>query len=426
MLKSSVINRGRTTITYGNKSQRETDYSGVGVFPLRFVRTCNIRAARVAGLISGFRVEMESDTINRWKGQSMSSTLFLRSAGLIALMIALQLTQVVSATEAKKPNRRCVNVGENLEGSRGVDELTAMVVDSFRKSDFRGVEGYAADWGDLSCIWKDGRPRLSAIEYGLSRAISQEPDWLKTEAMITQYRQQYPESPIAVMAEVEFWTNYAWKARGTGYADSVTQENQNLMTERLKKAERLLIDTRQFSAKTPIWHSKMIVVQKGLGRPLEDSLQVFSEGVKKFPTYYSIYFELEQRMMPWWGGNWQAVEDFAVQSSKSSNPLIRSSLYARLYWSANGPLVTRKTTLFKETKVSWPRMKQSFDDLVKLTPDSKWNRANYLSFACQADDKLLFLALRKKIADLEIDVFWPKVTPLDACEEKFGFMRKQR
>lgn len=147
----------------------------------------------------------------------MSSTLFLRSAGLIALMIALQLTQVVSATEAKKPNRRCINVGENLEGSRGVDELTAMVVDSFRKSDFRGVEGYAADWGDLSCIWKDGRPRLSAIEYGLSRAISQEPDWLKTEAMITQYRQQYPESPIAVMAEVEFWTNYAWKARGTGY-----------------------------------------------------------------------------------------------------------------------------------------------------------------------------------------------------------------
>lgn len=69
----------------------------------------------------------------------MSSTLFLRSAGLIALMIALQLTQVVSATEAKKPNRRCINVGENLEGSRGVDELTAMVVDSFRKSDFRGL-----------------------------------------------------------------------------------------------------------------------------------------------------------------------------------------------------------------------------------------------------------------------------------------------
>jgi RHS repeat-associated protein len=38
----------------GNKIQRETDYNGVGAFPLHFVRTYNSRAARVAGLTSGF------------------------------------------------------------------------------------------------------------------------------------------------------------------------------------------------------------------------------------------------------------------------------------------------------------------------------------------------------------------------------------
>lgn len=129
-------------------------------------------------------------------------------------------------------------------------------------------------------------------------------------------------------------------------------------------------------------------------------------------------------LLPWWSGSWEVIDQLAELSVKNTSKDQGNSLYARIYWNLNGLIYGRPLTLFKDTKAKWPKMKQGFQDLLRLTPNSLWNRVNYLAFACAAGDRDTFIQVRKTFADEVVVALWPQITPLDICEQKFGYKRK--
>ncbi len=303
------------------------------------------------------------------------------------------------------------------DGPEALNMFTAQVADFFwRSEDFLKRE--VNDWNIPTCVFDDGRPRLSALLDGYDQAFRNESDWSKSLARVDYLKKKFPNQAFVALAEVKYWIEYAWNARGGGYASSVSKDGWKLFRERLERAERILIDTKSYSADLPNWYSEMIIVQSALDRPEDERDQVFLEGVKRFPTFYPIYFTMLNYLSPKWGGTWRTVDNLVKWSVEHTKAEESNSMYARIYWAAAGD---PKVNLFKDTFATWSKMKHGFENLMVRHPKSKWNLNNFAKFACMAGDKQTFLKLRSQIGKDVIDAAWPDNTSLDLCETKFGY-----
>src|SRR5205814_10318239 len=71
---------------------------------------------------------------------------------------------------------------------------------------------------------------------------------------------QFPTSITARVAYADFFTDYAWHARGTGFADKVTKEGWQRFRERIELARNTVGETRELTGKEP--NSMAVVVRR--------------------------------------------------------------------------------------------------------------------------------------------------------------------
>ena len=280
-----------------------------------------------------------------------------------------------------------------------------------------------ATWNKTGCVMPDGRPRLSYLIGGYRASLDTEPDWGKAYELVKQFKARYPGEGFAQLAEPIYWSKYAWDARGTGYAKTVSEDGWRLFRERLTRAEQSLTEIKPSAGNLPVWYEEMIHVQKALGRDPATIQATFQEGVGKFPEYLPIYFSYAQTQMPKWGGSWEATDKLARWSADYTRPSLGNMMYTRIYWAAvqNSP---SDLLLFEDTKASWPLMQQGFEDMMRKYPDSIYNLNSYASFACAANDRASYAKLRKQIGNAVHPVAWiGKLTP-DFCDRKFAGANK--
>lgn len=304
------------------------------------------------------------------------------------------------------------------DGIMAMTSYEVQVASAFFNNDKR-LEALVNDWNSASCVFEDGRPKLSALVWGYGRAFSDGVDWNKAFGRIQELKKNYPRGGFVALAEASYWINYAWNARGEGYASSVTPDGWKLFQQRMEKAEKTLIESKPYASSLPGWYEQMILVQSTLHRSELERDKTFLEGAQKFKTFFPIYFTMIGYLTPKWGGSWETIDNFVKWSVDNTRSELGDTLYARLYWSVTGQLVEDES-LFKSTKATWPKMKKGFEDMQAQYPQSNWNLNNFAKFACQAGDKQTFLKLRKKIADKIDPAAWGKPS-LDLCETKFGY-----
>jgi len=78
-------------------------------------------------------------------------------------------------------------------------------------------------------------------------------------------------------------------------------------------------------------------------------------------------------------------------------------------------------SFFKDTSVKWPRLRSASEQLIQRYPKSRQTLNEVASIACEAGDKATFLQLRKKIGKDVTENSWPKKTPLELCDAKYGY-----
>lgn len=155
--------------------------------------------------------------------------------------------------------------------------------------------------------------------------------------------------------------NYAWSARGYGFADSVTEEGQRLFNERSQLAEKTLLDAKKSGTITcPHWYVVMLQVGLGQGWKTDRYNKLFEEGATLEPTYYYLYRIKAMYLMPRWYGEQGDWEKFVDQASQKIGGKEGSALY---YFIASHIFTSYGDTFFTETNVSWPKVKQGFADL---------------------------------------------------------------
>jgi len=222
----------------------------------------------------------------------------------------------------------------------------------------------------LACLLNDpkkfqsGKPGASAVYWFFRREMPAPGVEDAQAARVKAWQKQKPDSVFAAFAELRLMYALAWNVRGSDYAKDTPGGSMQAFQQGLLQSEKLLLDARQDYRHTPIWQNLLLAVSLDAQHPQSDPGAVFKEGVSRWPNYYDFHELILTRLVPRWGGSWETADAFIVGWTRQLQTSEGESLYARLYAS----LILGGADP-RETRLDWPRMKRSLDELIKRYPD---------------------------------------------------------
>jgi hypothetical protein len=245
---------------------------------------------------------------------------------------------------------------------RGVALLSA--------GDFRGLDAMARDFRSSQASFANGGWKLNCFYQELSGVgdKASEKLWEMRLALLRRWFEADTESITARVAMAHGLVDYAWHARGGGWASDVKSDAWPLVYERIAEAGRILDAARDLPEKCPGWYCAWMTKAMLAGDDRQRYDEVFAEGVHNFPTCSSLYvLKVSYLQERWYGkpGEWQA---FAKQSADSLGGENGDVLYAQILWYIHN----RRTygDPVGETGIEWPRARRGFEALQRRYPDS--------------------------------------------------------
>jgi hypothetical protein len=275
----------------------------------------------------------------------------------------------------------------------------------FREGRYEELEEVAAAWRKPEARMLDGRWHLFVFYnvFGISSRASEEAfaEWRRK---LEDWRTARPEAiePVILLASLE--CSYAWRARGNGWAHTVTKEGWRLMAERLEKAKALLDSIYERRLECPEWTNSMQSVALGQGWPDRKVKAMVAEATAAWPEYWPLYFAQAHRLLPRWGGapgEWEAY-------SRSFPGDLGKELSVRIPWAQSWPF----SNMFKEADIPWSQMRDGFEFLVRRYPKSARTKSAYARYAAIAEDKETCQRLLDELGDdvsMEFFMSWQNV-----------------
>lgn len=231
--------------------------------------------------------------------------------------------------------------------------------------------------------------------------------WANRLNELNQWWSQYPDSKVAPAALVSYWVNYAWKARGSGYSDTVTAQGWKDFKARLAKGHEILYKAKARKDVCPLLYQEGLVVALGESWELEQYDALFNEAVKRFPECNEFYFQKVYYLQPRWHGADREWPDFAAKEADRIGGAAGDKLYARLAWYVLN--LQFYDNIFTEfPNLQWTRVEKGLKVLLKEYPNSANVQNIYLKMAIEAGQNALAKQLLAKIGkNIDVDV-WQK------------------
>ncbi len=126
------------------------------------------------------------------------------------------------------------------------------------------------------------------------------------------------DSYLPYLAEGDFFTDYAWDVRGSGWGSKVSEEDWKVFGERLRISEKSLIRAFELNPTDPRAAASLIIIAMALGQERSQMEKWFEKAVEADPQYYYAYRGKLTYLMPKWGGSREEMFTFARESVKNS------------------------------------------------------------------------------------------------------------
>jgi hypothetical protein len=309
---------------------------------------------------------------------------------------------------------------DNNDGPIGIHVFAAEVQALWRKRDYAMLDSLIDRWAKPDERFDDGRMHLTAVSRGVDLAVARarDPkDWEQELARISEWRQQNPASTAVDIVEAAILQSWAWSARGTGYARTVTPEAWKLFNERMNRAQEVLFRSKDRSSNNPLWFYEYMEVALQLGWERAEFRALYDAAIARFPHFHPLYFSMIRSLEPRWGGSIEEIDAYIAEVVKQAKAREGKIMYARLYWYLAGA-EGEEFALFEDSAANWADMKAGFRLLIAATPKSRWNLNNFASFACRAGDADTYRKLRKQIGEQVYEDAWPSNLTMEVCDER--------
>lgn len=229
------------------------------------------------------------------------------------------------------------------------------------------------------------RFRSAIIDVMTSKVKNPEAYLLEIEALTLAWAKEHPGSALAHILHAEALAAHAWSYRGGGYARDVAPEAWDDFHGYLRRAVGYLHAHADVALTDSHAHVLLLKIGKPLGWDLEQMEAIRREGLKRNPEDIVLHFDVLRRLLPKWGGDPRALDDYIKRATEESRAQFGSGMYARLYATAADEEFGH--ALFEDSYAQWDTMKQSFEDMFARYPDSPKRRNNYAYMACLAKDR---------------------------------------
>ena len=261
----------------------------------------------------------------------------------------------------------------------------------------------------------DGRWKLTFFyrNIGPTGEGAGDAEWKNDLHLADEWIHATPTQPAPYLAKAKMLINYAWEARGGGYADTVSPEGWKLFYQRVAKAEQVLQSAPHVIQKDPYWFVEMEAIALAQGWPEEQFTRLYKAAVSMAPTYEWLYFGAAQYYDPHWYGNSAQLRRFVQAAVQNTKKYEGMTMYARIYWDEINAL---GDNTFAPGNANWSDMKQGFEDMMAQYPGSRWNLNAFAYYACLARDWPTTRELMKQLRgqpDLRI---WDSKERFDGCK----------
>jgi len=266
-------------------------------------------------------------------------------------------------------------------------DITNKVIALFRAKDYDGLDAFSAKLRVSKDSWATGQWKLFDIYAGLvpDRQAS-DTAWQARLASLRDWVAARTNSMTARVALAYTLANYAWEARGSGYADTVSGEGWRLLEQRLRETVKVLDDAKGLKERCPVYWSVRMQAALGLQADKREFASIFSQATNSAPDYEAYYYRKAVYLLPrWYGeeGEWEA--DLAKSADRIGGEH-GDTLYAQVVWCIHKS--TGSTNMFKEYNLSWPRVNRGFEAINKTYHGALDARSEQARLAGLARDKL--------------------------------------
>jgi hypothetical protein len=214
-----------------------------------------------------------------------------------------------------------------------------------------------------------------------------------------------PESGAARIALAGAYDNFGQKARGSGYAKSVSDEGWKRYDERIALAASTLEDAAKLKEKSAYWYSLMFDVALAQGWTKSQAKELVDEAIAFEPSYYHVYRQYANFLLPKWYGDDGDAQAFAEQISSQlggqQGKFVYFEIASTIVCGCNSDDASLIQTL------SWPKIKDGYATLGQLYGYSNLKRNRFAYMAVLEGDKPAAHAALAAIGDNWDQSVWP-------------------
>lgn len=302
-----------------------------------------------------------------------------------------------------------------------MDERAAIVESvtaAYEKSDFAAIETRYAEALATGSRTESGLYTANAVARALlegervKAGSGNKAHWAPVEQKVRRWAEAFPNSALPMLALSQAYVRHGFAYRGGGYAKTVTDEDWKTFHSYVRLAQEALLSRKDAGQKDPNWWAEMLYVAMLGSVPEQEYAQLATEALNAFPAQHDIYFEIAGKLMPRWGGSWEAISAFADEAVARTKATEGRALYGRIYWVVHE--ISDDPGFFQRPQVQWPKIRAGFEDIIKRYP-SPMNLNYYTRMACEAKDKATAKRLFVKVRPDPVPEMWQSRGQFNNC-----------
>ena len=221
------------------------------------------------------------------------------------------------------------------------------------------------------------------------------------------FSQAVPNGAGPLIYKGDFYIQYAWEARGSGFANTVTDAGAKLFVERLAVAREALEAAYKLDPDDSRAATDMLIIVKSQSLPRADMELWFDRAMHADPDNNDACMAKMDYLQPKWNGSLDELMQFAHECVQTEN------------WYGNLPLILVETHkeygayakpagYFKNPQV-WADAKRLSLACLLVHPDDNYHRSLYAFMACKCGHLVVANKLFKTLGDqVVVSVFRDK------------------
>jgi hypothetical protein len=230
-----------------------------------------------------------------------------------------------------------------------------------------------------------GSPKLYSFYVALESAFFLGEPANALEGRLKRWQTASPKSAIPPMVLSDLEVQKASDARGEGAAYTVTPEGWKGYEEHLALARAFAKQALGTGEKDPQLYCDLLDLCRNSSRPRSEAEQYLKAGLAIDPSYYELYADMANYLLPRWSGNVGDLEAFADQVLKERGHPSGDIAYIRIAGMA--AWMERGAVRKQSPGLSWQKLKAGLVELNRAFPNSARNLNLFTLWATIYEDR---------------------------------------